>query len=71
MADVDTVMVYDFEYLDREARVWVRSPVPGTLEAISANGWRTVPNTARPFPRQGIASNGVAYHATPRKTPAD
>jgi hypothetical protein len=71
MADLETVMVYDFEYLDRAARVWVRSPVPATLEAIAANGWRTVANTGRPFPRDRIASNGVAYHADPRKTRAE
>jgi hypothetical protein len=68
MAAPGTIMVYDFEYLVAEARVWVRSPVPATMEAISANGWRAIANTGRRVPRERVASNGVALHANAPKS---
>lgn len=56
-----TLLVYLFDYLDKDSQVWMRSPVPATMEAISANGWRAVPRTGRLMARSQIATNGVAY----------
>jgi hypothetical protein len=58
--DAPTLMVYEFEYRDGVSGIWLRSPVPATIEAIASNGWKAIPGSARPILSELVAKNGVA-----------
>lgn len=58
---MDAVIVYAFDYFNRDEQRWCRGPVPATLAAIHANGWRSVEGSGRQVFADSVASSGVAY----------
>ena len=58
---MDAVIVYAFDYFHGGRNQWLRGPVPATLDAIRANGWRAVEGSGSQVFADSVASSGIAW----------
>ena len=65
--ETETVMVYDYEYLDAGSGVWLLGPSAATMKAILVHAWRAVPASGRPAPLANISSNGLVLEGSKPK----
>ncbi|MEO5677395.1 MAG: hypothetical protein ABIQ84_07595 [Usitatibacter sp.] len=61
---MNSVLVYDFDYFDRNSGAWQRAPDSATREAIREMDVVILPETEKMVPDSQVARSGLLRHAS-------